>query len=216
MSAAFVAFPRPESTGSNLVLPHVWAAASARTHADAASSPIGDVARRIGPGRVVEMKPEKKPEPVIFKSLDPELAFYRKYTEALLTRFMKLSMESGRVPSLLGRELFNGHVTSYNKVHSFEDVVIFVHDVGKCIARLSAGQRLLIKRIALQGHSQGEAAALLGVPLRTVVRKYAEAVDDLTGLFLECKLLEPLKPVKRWEPEQNLHVVVTIGDKSQK
>jgi len=32
-------------------------------------------------------------------------------------------MEAGRAPSLLGREMFRGKVTSY-RVHSFEDVVI--------------------------------------------------------------------------------------------
>ena len=35
----------------------------------------------------------------------PEMAFYRKYTEAMLRRYMQMSTESGRVPSLLGREL---------------------------------------------------------------------------------------------------------------
>ncbi len=121
----------------------------------------------------------------------PELAFYRKYTEGMLRRYLCLSMEAGRVPSLLGREMFRGHVTSY-KVHGFDDVVIFVHDVEKCLKKLTQNQQMLIERIALQEYTQGETAELVGMSLRTVVRRYAEAVDGLTSIFLEAGLLEPL------------------------
>lgn len=121
----------------------------------------------------------------------PELAFYRKYTEGMLRRYLRLSMEAGRVPSLLGKEMFRGKVTSY-RVQSFDDVVIFVQDVEKCLRRLSDLQRELVERIAIQEYTQGEAANLLGLSLRTVVRKYADALDELTAIFLELRLLEPL------------------------
>lgn len=121
----------------------------------------------------------------------PEMAFYRKYTEGMLRRYLRLSMEAGRVPSLLGREMFRGKVTNY-KVQSFEDVVIFVHDVGKCLAKLDRLQQQLIVRIALQEYSQGETAGLTGLSLRTVSRKYVEALDRLTQIFLKEKLLEPM------------------------
>lgn len=122
----------------------------------------------------------------------PELAFYRKYTEGLLRRYARLSMEAGRAPSLLGREMFRGKVTNY-RVHGFDDVVIFVHDVEMCLAKLDKGQQSLIKRIALQEYTQGETAGMMGLGLRTVVRRYADALDLLTEIFLERKLLEPLK-----------------------
>ena len=125
------------------------------------------------------------------RELAPELAFYRKYTEGMLRRYLRLSMETGRVPSLLGREMFRGKVTSY-RVQGFDDVVIFVHDVEKCLKRLTDVQRVLIERIALQEYTQGETAGLVGMSLRTVVRRYAEAVDVLTSIFLETGLLEPL------------------------
>ncbi len=121
----------------------------------------------------------------------PELAFYRKYTEGMLRRYLRLSMEKGRVPSLLGQEMFRGRVTTY-KVRSFEDVVIFVHDVEMCLKRLTEAEQDLLERIAIQEYTQGEAAGLLGMSLRTVVRKYAAAVDVLTGHFLDTGLLEPL------------------------
>jgi hypothetical protein len=121
----------------------------------------------------------------------PELAFYRKYTEAMLQRYLRMSMEVGRVPSLLGRSMFRGNVTRY-RVKSFEDVVIFCYDVERCLAELDAGERDVIKRIALQAYTQGEAACMLGISLRSCVRRYAAAVDHLTKVFLRLRLLEPL------------------------
>ena len=120
-----------------------------------------------------------------------QLAFYRKYTEGLLRRYVKMSMEAGRTPSLLGQEMFRGKVTSY-KVQSFEDVVIFVHDVGRCVAKLDSGQQHMIRRIALQEYTQGETAAMTGLSLRTIHRRYNEAIDRLTAIFLSAKLMEPL------------------------
>ena len=42
------------------------------------------------------------PEVVQQKKTAPELAFYRKYTEGMLRRYVRLSMEAGRAPSLAG------------------------------------------------------------------------------------------------------------------
>ncbi|WP_263366943.1 hypothetical protein [Edaphobacter bradus] len=120
------------------------------------------------------------------------LAFYRKYTEALLRRYVKLAMEAGRAPSLLGRELFRGNVTHY-RVQWFDDVVIFVHDVERCLATLDQEQQTLIDRIALQEYTHGEAAELMRLPIRTLIRRYERTLDNLTQMFLERKLLEPLK-----------------------
>ncbi len=117
--------------------------------------------------------------------------FYRKYTEAMLRRYGKLSMESGRVPSMLGQEMFRGKVTNY-KVHGFDDVVIFVQDVERCLKGMTLAQQHLIERIALQGYTQGETAALLGISLRTIIRRYNAALDELTRLFLRRKMLRPL------------------------
>jgi hypothetical protein len=119
-----------------------------------------------------------------------EMAFYRKYTEGLLRRYVKLSMEAGRAPSLLGREMFRGNVTHY-KVRGFDDVVIFVHDVGQCLEKLDTGQMQLVRRIAMQEYTQGEVSIRLRMSLATVKRKYGRALDVLTEHFLEKGLLEP-------------------------
>lgn len=126
-----------------------------------------------------------KPAPAV--SLD----VYRKYTEALLRRYSQMAMETGRVPSLLGRELFRGKVTNY-VVHGFDDVVIFVHDVGQCLEQLEDETYQLIERVALQEYTLEETAALLGLPVWTVSRQYGNALDVMTEMFLERKMLERL------------------------
>lgn len=128
-----------------------------------------------------------------YKAVVPEMAYYRRYTEALLRRYVKMSMEAGRAPSLLGREMFRGKVTSY-RVHSFEDVVIFVHDVERCLARLDPEDRFYIDRIAMQEYTHDETverAELPGMNRRTMLRRYGSALDSLTRILLGKGMLEP-------------------------
>ena len=132
------------------------------------------------------------PPPVISGAVTvpiSSLAFYRRYTELLLRRYMQVSMRMGRVPSILGNCMFRGKVSSY-RIHTFEDAVIFVYDIEKCLKQLNAEDTELVARIALQEYTQAEAAELTGQSLRSVVRKYGEAVDGLTKIFLEKDLLE--------------------------
>ena len=131
---------------------------------------------------------------------DPNLGLYRNRTLALLYRFFRLSLEAGRLPSILGQEFFRNQITSYH-VSSFEDVVIFVHDVERCIERLDVVSKDLIGRIALQGYSQEEAARLIGCSLRTVVRRYPEALDELSEIFLRVGILTPIGEAPIDDPE---------------
>lgn len=119
----------------------------------------------------------------------PEMYLYRDRTLALLHRYFRLSIELGRVPALLGREFFRSKVTSY-RMHNFEDVVIFVHDVERCLDQLDAFSRSIIARVALQEHTQAEAAKILGCTQRMVERRYPEALDALSHLLLEKNLLQ--------------------------
>jgi hypothetical protein len=132
-------------------------------------------------------------QPVVSQQSIPlEMAFYRKYTEGMLRRYVRLSMEAGKVPSLLGQDMFRGNVTNC-RVDGFDDVVIFVHDVKKCLEKLEEEQQRLISRIALQQYTVGETAKLMGLKPRTVIRRYGQAVDSLTRILLAVKLLEPQK-----------------------
>jgi hypothetical protein len=157
-----------------VILPVVWATAGVPTRS---SERLPEV---VEPTQTEEIRTA------------PEVAFYRKYTEGLLRRCMRLSMEAGRAPSFLGREMFRGNVTHYS-VQGFDDVVIFVHDVESCVKMLDEGQQHLIRRIALQEFTLEETASMLQLPLRTVHRRYGYALDELTEIFLERKLLEPSK-----------------------
>ena len=120
----------------------------------------------------------------------PELRLYRDRTRAILRRYFRMSIELGRLPSLVGREFFRARVTSY-RLHTFEDAVIFVHDVETCLQRLDQFSQQLIARIVFQDYTLEEAAALVGCGRRTVVRRYPRALDRLSELFLEAELLRP-------------------------
>lgn len=162
--------PRTEADARLNVLPQVWAT-------------DGNLAQVV--------RAEAEISPVKARVIDPGVAFYRSYTEAMLRRYGVLRTESGRVPSMLGRDLFRGRVTSY-RVHAFDDVVIFVHDVERCIKLLSPRQQRLIHRIGVQEYTFGEACRMLGMSQRTVQKHYWEAVDELTEVFLRKRLLERL------------------------
>ena len=118
-----------------------------------------------------------------------ELAFYRKYTEQFLRRYMWTSMQMGRSPSVLGNLVFRGKA-SHTGLRNFEDAIIFVHDVESCLKKLNREGRDLIARIALQEYTQGEVALMLGTSVRTIMRRYAETLDRLTEILLEVELLK--------------------------
>ena len=157
---------REATTGRPVRVPRIWAVAA--------------------PVQAAVEAPAAKPEP------KAELAFYRKYSEALLRRYQRVSVEVGRVPSVMGREMFRGNASHY-AMTTFEDGIVFCIDVERCMAKLRNEDQRVIRRVALQGYTQAEAAPMLGVSLRTCVQRYADALDRLTELFLAGRLLEPLK-----------------------
>lgn len=108
-----------------------------------------------------------------------------------MRRYMKYSIETGRLPSLLGREFFRSKVTSYIVV-TFEDRVIFVHDMERCLEKLDEFSRQLIGRHILQEYDQFETGRLLGCTERTVRTYVPIALDVLVDILLEVGLLEPL------------------------
>lgn len=128
--------------------------------------------------------------------LGPDLWLYRERTVALLRRYARVSVEIGRLPSLLGREFFRAHLTSY-QAHSFEDVAIFVHDVERILERLDGFAQELVAKMVLEEYTQAETARLLGCWRRTVGRRLPEVLDEITEMFLKGGLLSPL-PKAEW------------------
>ena len=123
-----------------------------------------------------------------------ERRIYRGRTVKMLRRYMRYSIETGRLPSLLGREFFRAPVTPYNMV-TFEDRVIFVHDMETCLNKLDDFSRELIGRHILQEHDQEATARLLHCTSRTVRTYVPMALDLLSEILLEVGLMEGAFPI---------------------
>jgi len=130
---------------------------------------------------------------------DPDIWLYRKKTTALLRRYMRWSLEAGRVPSLLGRELFRARLSAYTAT-TFEARVIFLHDVERCLDRLQGFDRQIIARVCLQEYDHEAAARILQCTRRTLLRRLPELIDELSEAFLKAELLDRL-------PETNEEMV---------
>jgi len=127
-------------------------------------------------------RPEPSPEPLV------SLAFYRKHTVSMLRRYLYASMQVGRSPSILGDPIARGWASS-RPIRTFEDAVIFVLDLERCLDKLSSLDRQLIARIVLQEYTQSEAATLIGMSVRAISYKLPLALDRLTEKLLASGLL---------------------------
>ncbi|GGH01648.1 hypothetical protein [Silvibacterium dinghuense] len=127
------------------------------------------------------------------------LAFYRKHTEDLLRKYLRISMDIGRLPSLLNRGVLRGRAT-HCRIRNFEDAVVFVIDVERCLGKLDSSAQELVARITLQEYTYAEAAELTGQSLRSIARHYGEAVDRVTALLLDAELLK-IEPWERCQAE---------------
>jgi DNA-directed RNA polymerase specialized sigma24 family protein len=138
-----------------------------------------------------DRKPAAQPqaEPAAAQAEPPtSLAFYRRYTESLLRRYLYASMQVGRAPSLLADSVGRGWASS-RPVRTFEDAVIFVLDIEKCLSQLGRLDREILSRVVLQEYTQAETAVMLGMAVRTISYKYPLAVDRLTEKLLAASLL---------------------------
>ena len=122
-----------------------------------------------------------------------ERRIYRARTVAMLRRYMRYSIETGRLPSLVGKEFFRSRITKY-QMATFEDRVIFVHDMERCLDKLDDFGRQVLGRIVLQEYGQEDAARLLGCTRMTVHRKLVESLDQLSDILVEVDLLDALTP----------------------
>jgi DNA-directed RNA polymerase specialized sigma24 family protein len=80
---------------------------------------------------------------------------------------------------------------------SFEDIIIFMHDVERCLGRLDEEQQQFIARMTLQEYTVLEVSKMMHLSPKTVVSRYKEAIDRLTRIFLSVEILEVKKLVKR-------------------
>jgi DNA-directed RNA polymerase specialized sigma24 family protein len=174
-----------------LQLPLIWATQSrTQTGPRAGSSPLQPKLLASAASRIQKRLSKVEDSPAVEPEAEPVVtyAFYRKHTENLLRRYLYASMQVGRSPNLLAESVGRGWASS-RRVRTFEDALIFVLDVERCLNRLSAIDRQLISRILIQEYTQTETAALLGVSLRTVCTKLPLAIDHLTESLVKADLL---------------------------
>ena len=150
---------------------------------------------------------------------EAELWLYRDRTMGLLRRYRRISIEVGRLPSLLGRELFRTRVSSYH-VTSFEEAVIFVRDVECRLQKLNEFDRKLLTRIIFQEYTHDEAAQMLGCWRRTIGRRFAEALDRLSGFLLDAGLLlrfpdATSKAQKSCQEVENIEIPVSDSEEGK-
>jgi DNA-directed RNA polymerase specialized sigma24 family protein len=126
---------------------------------------------------------------------DPDIWLYRKKTFALLRRYMQWSLEAGRLPSLLGRELFRAKITAHSST-TFESRVIFLHDMERCLDQLEDFDRQIIARVCLQQYDHEAAARILHCTRRTLLRRLPDLIDELSEAFLKAELLDRLPETK--------------------
>jgi len=122
---------------------------------------------------------------------DRERRVYRGRTVQMLRRYLRYSIETGRIPSVLGGEFFRAKMTTYS-VGTFEDRVIFVHDMEKCLGKLDEFSRQLIARHVLQEHDQEATGRLLHCTERTVRTYVPVVLDLLSQILVDVGLLERL------------------------
>lgn len=135
----------------------------------------------------LELVSGQRPKPAHTANLNA----YRPYTRALLRRYFRVSVDIGRLPSILGGLCFRARVSSY-KLHTFEDAVIFVHDIERVFDRIERHSLEIIAGVILLDYSIPEAALRLGITVQRAERRYAAALDALSAVLLEVGLLRPV------------------------
>ncbi len=138
------------------------------------------------------------PPPVPAPAMDPrpEMICFRGQTLAIVRHFFELSCQVGRLPSLLGREFFRSRI-SHHSIPSFEEQTVFVRDVELCLARLNEEQAEIITLVALYDFSYEEVGSMLHCSPAGINRHFLLAIDSLSEIFLQAKLIFEERPDRR-------------------
>lgn len=106
----------------------------------------------------------------------------------VLHRFFRTSLLLGRMPSLLGREIFRGRMRSH-PAGALEDAVVFVCDVEKCLRGLAPLDQRLIAFCVLEDHSEWAAARQFHCSQSEISRRLGRTLDLLHETFCRMGLL---------------------------
>jgi len=138
----------------------------------------------------------RPPEHAVDFDPEPETVCYRGQTLAIIRHFFEISAQLGRLPSILGREFFRAKV-SHHTIPSFEDQVLFAHDVQGALMRLGDEDVEVIALIGLYDVSHAQAAAMLHRSEGCISQRYSEAIARLTRIFLDIGVLRRNRPDRR-------------------
>ena len=112
----------------------------------------------------------------------------RAHTHGMLRRYLYASMQPCRIACTLSSPIGRGWVLS-RPIRTFEDAILFVFDMEKCIKALPSLDRDILNRVVIQEYTQSEAAQLLGMGSRTLSYKFPAALDRLTAKLIEAEIL---------------------------
>lgn len=119
--------------------------------------------------------------------------YERARTMALLYRFFRTALQLGRMPSLLGREVFRTRMHSL-PARAFEDSVLFVCDVERCLRALEPMDQRLVAFCILEDHSEWEASRCFHRSQSDISRRLGQTLDLLHETFCRIGLLNRLEP----------------------
>jgi predicted DNA-binding protein (UPF0251 family) len=91
-------------------------------------------------------------------------------------------------------------MVSSSRLHTFEDFVIFVHDMERCMEKLDPASLETIAALVFLDQSQEEAGKSLGLSRRQVERRYSTALDRLSYRLLIAEMMQPL-PLTLEQPD---------------
>jgi len=113
-------------------------------------------------------------------------------TMALLHHYFRKSLLIGRLPSLLGREVYPSRLKG-RPVHLFEETVVFVCDVDKCLSELEPIDQRLIAYCILEDHTEWEAARQFQRSQSDISRRLHLTLDLLHETFCRLGILKPME-----------------------
>lgn len=111
----------------------------------------------------------------------------RSHTRSLMRRYVYARYQAARIYSCLDRRM--GGRVSCRPIRSFEDALVFVIDMDRCIEGLNSLDRDLLKRLLIQDYTESETAPLVGMSARSVANKFPLAIDRLTQRLIDRGLL---------------------------
>lgn len=139
-----------------------------------------EVLARIEQMKLFEVDRSKGPTELAADA-EPETICFRAQTISIVRHFFEIS----------------------SQVPSFEDQAVFVHDIEHCLMKLNADHARMITMVGLYDFTRDEVAAMLRHCRSWVNRRYIEALDALTQIFLDANILSAASPDrKQWQLEQ--------------